>query len=175
VDLVDNFYGVRGGALLGAHLDQLFVFLLGLDQHFAFGGIVAAGFFDVDVLAGLKTGDSHRSVPVIGRGDGDGVDIFLFKNFAEVFFGCGRLAHFLLHAVGEFVEDVAIDVAHVRDAGGAFVGFERGEVGVGAAVETDYGKVEAIVRADDTAVAFRGGTYGVSCGGGCKSVEKFTS
>src|SRR6202162_5893144 len=126
------------------------------------------------MLPGLKTGDGHRRVPVIGRGDGDGVDIFLLENFAEVFFGYGGFTHFVLNAGREFVEDVAIDIANVRDAGSAFVGLERGEVGVGAAVETDHSKVEAIIGTEDTGVAFCGGTYGVSCGGGCESIEKFT-
>jgi len=70
---------------LRAHLHQLSVFLLGLDEHLSFGGIVAAGLLDVDVLAGLQASDGHGRVPMVGRGDGDGVYIFVLENFAEVF------------------------------------------------------------------------------------------
>ncbi len=90
VDLVDDLDGVRGRALLGAHLHQLAVFLLRFDQQRALAGIVAAGFFNVDVLPGLKSEDGHRRMPVIGRGDGDGVDILALENLAKVLLALRR-------------------------------------------------------------------------------------
>ena len=87
VNLLDDLDGVRRGALLGAHLHELAVFLLRGDEERAFGGIVAAGLFDVDVLAGFDAGDGHGRVPVVGRGDGDGVDVFALEELAEVAFG----------------------------------------------------------------------------------------
>src|SRR6202034_1733384 len=86
MDLLDNFDGVGRGSLLRAHLDELAVFLLRTDEKRAFGGIVAAGFFDVDMLARLQSEDGQGCMPVIGRGDGDGVNIFEGENLAEVLF-----------------------------------------------------------------------------------------
>ena len=58
VDLVDDLNGVRRRALLRAHLHQLAVFLLRLHQQRALPGIVAAGLFDIDVLARLQCQES---------------------------------------------------------------------------------------------------------------------
>ena len=55
---------------------------------------------------------------MVGRCDGDGVDIFLLENSAKVFVRLSCLAHFLLHAVGELLENVAVHITHMRDAGG---------------------------------------------------------
>ena len=90
MNLVDDLDGVRRGALLGAHLHQLAVFLLRAHQQRALGGVVAAGLLDVDMLAGLQSGDGHGRMPVFGRGDGDGVHILLFENVAEVAVHAGR-------------------------------------------------------------------------------------
>ena len=93
MNLLDDLDGVRRRALLRAHLDELAVFLLRLDEQCAFGGVVAAGLFNVDVLAGLEAEDRHGCVPVVGRGDGDGVDVFLLQDLAEVLIGFGGGAH----------------------------------------------------------------------------------
>ena len=50
----------------------------------AFLGVVGAGLLDVDVLAGLEAEDGHGGVPVVGRGDGDDVDVFGGEDLAEV-------------------------------------------------------------------------------------------
>ena len=84
MNFVDDLDGEGRGALLGAHLHQLAVFLLRLDEQRAFGGVVAAGLFNVDVLARLQAGDGHGRMPVVGRGDGDGVYILEFQDLAEV-------------------------------------------------------------------------------------------
>ena len=76
VYLVDSFIVGGVGTPLVAHLHQLAIFLLNLDQQRALGGVVAAWFFNIDVLAGLHAGDGHRRVPVVGHGNGDGVNIF---------------------------------------------------------------------------------------------------
>ena len=91
------------GAALGAHLHLLAIFLLGCDEDRAFGRIVAAGLFDIDVLAGLQAGDGHGCVPVVGRGDGDGVDILGGEKCAEVLIGCGSVAKVDFVPVGELL------------------------------------------------------------------------
>ena len=79
---------MRRGAALGSHLDVLAVLALRLDQQRAFGGVVAARLLDVDMLAGLKSGDGHGRVPVVGRGDGDRIDVLGGEELAEVLIGC---------------------------------------------------------------------------------------
>ena len=44
-------------------------------------------------------------------------------------------------------QDVGVHVADMRDARGLFIGLQRGEMRVGAAVEADDGEVEPIVGA----------------------------
>ena len=54
MDLVDDLDGVGRRTLLRAHLHYLAVFLLRLNQQGSFGGVVAAGLLDVDMLARLQ-------------------------------------------------------------------------------------------------------------------------
>ena len=68
---------------------------------------------------------------------------------------------------GELLQDVAVYVADVRDARGGFIGLQRGEMRVGAAVEADHCEVEAIVCAQDAGVAFCCAAYGQARGAGC--------
>jgi hypothetical protein len=81
------------------------------------GGIVAAGFLDINVLAGLQSGKRHRGMPMVGRGNGDGVDLFQFENLAKVFFRHGRFAHFPLHALGKLLENPAVHIADMGNSG----------------------------------------------------------
>ena len=92
-------------------------------------------------------------MPVVGSGDGDGVHILLLENRAEVLVRHRRLAHLLLHAVSELLEYVAVHIADMRDAGGAPVRLERRQMSVGAPVKTDHSKVQAIVGAENLAIA----------------------
>jgi len=74
-----------------------------------------AGFFDVDIFAGLAGPDGHERVPVIGSGDGDGVDVFVFEEPAniDVRFGL-RQAH-LLDFGDALAGDIFVDVADGDD------------------------------------------------------------
>ena len=63
----------RAAALLRAVLDHHAVFLLRLDRHAALVHVVAHRFLDVNVLAGLRAPDRHQRVPMVRRGDRDGV------------------------------------------------------------------------------------------------------
>ena len=91
---------------------------------------------------------------MVGSGDGDGVHILLLENLAKVFFRRGRLAHLLLRTVGELLENVAVHIADMGDAGGVLVRLERREMSVATAIQTDDGKVQAIVGTQDLAIAF---------------------
>ncbi len=87
MDLADDLDGVWRRALLAAHLHELLVLVACGDEELAFVRVVAAGLFHVDVFAGFETEDGHGGVPVIRRGDGDGVDVFGGECLAEVFLG----------------------------------------------------------------------------------------
>src|ERR1700733_3423668 len=91
-------------------------------------------------------------MPMFGSGNCDRVHICLFENPAKVFVSCGSLAHLLLRAVGELLENSTVDIADMRDAGGVPIRLERREMCVGAAIETDNGKVEAVIRAKYLAI-----------------------
>jgi hypothetical protein len=54
-------------------------------------------------------------VPVIGRGDGDGVDVFGGEEFAEVFIGSGSVAERFFGLGDKSLQDVAFYVADVGD------------------------------------------------------------
>ncbi len=127
---------------------------------------MAGGLFDVDVLAGLEAEDGHGGVPVVGQGDGDGVDVFGGEDFAVVAVGCGGVAELLFgrgrQNLARMVESTSQTWVTRADGG---VVLERGEVGVAATVEAEDGEVDAVVGADDLGVAFGGGTDGCACGG----------
>src|ERR1700746_2319108 len=93
-------------------------------------------------------------MPMIGRGNRDGVNAFLLKNPAKVFLRDRSLAHFLLRAVGELFEYVAVHIADMRDAGSATVCLEGSEMGVAATIKTDHCKVESLIRPKNLAIAF---------------------
>ena len=54
------------------------------DQRRAFFDRVRDGLLAVDVFAGAHTGDGDGHVPVVGRGDHDGVDILTVEDLAVV-------------------------------------------------------------------------------------------
>ncbi len=136
---------------------------------------MAAGLLDVNVLAGFDAGDGHGGMPVIGRGDGDSVNIFALEQLAEVAFGVRGVTEFLLRLGAEFFHEVALDVADVADVGGFAVGGEGGQMGIGAAVQTDDGKVEAVVGAEDLRITFRCGADGEPSGADRHGVQKFAT
>ena len=53
MNLFDDLDGVGRRTLLGAHLHELSVLLLCLDEHGAFCRVVAARFLYIDMLEGL--------------------------------------------------------------------------------------------------------------------------
>ena len=56
----------------------------GVAQQLAFADVVRARLFDVHVLAGFERQERDGHVPVIGRGDRDGVDRAVVENAAEI-------------------------------------------------------------------------------------------
>src|SRR5258708_24476115 len=114
-------------------------------------------------------------MPMLGSGNRDCIHVFLFEYRAKVFLRHRGLAHFLLRAVGELFENIAVYIADMRDAGGAPVRLERREMSVGATIQANHGKVEAVIRSKDLTVALCRRSY---CNGGrshCEGIKKLTS
>ncbi len=71
-------------AQLCAVLDDPSVFLGGLDHFAAFKNIVGHRLFDIDVLARLARPDGCQRMPMIGRGNGQRVNIVVFQYLAYI-------------------------------------------------------------------------------------------
>ncbi len=63
-------------------------------------------------------------MPVVGRGNGDGVDVFGLEGLAEVAHGGGSVAESLLGIGGKFGADVVIRVADVSNARDLLIGLQ---------------------------------------------------
>ena len=77
----------RSGATLRTDL-QDFAGRLHLVVHLkTFAQIAGHRLFDIDVLAGIERGERGPAMPGVLRRDGDGVDVFSFEQFFEIFEG----------------------------------------------------------------------------------------
>ena len=70
----------RIAAALVAHLHVALVLARGGDHQPRLGGVVAARFLDVNMLAGLAAEDGGWGVPEVWRGDGDGVKMWILEH-----------------------------------------------------------------------------------------------
>jgi len=175
MNLLHNFGGVFGRALLRSHLNQLVVFLLRFDEHLPFRWVMTARLLDVDVLPGAQTGNGHGCVPVIRGSDRDRIDVSEGKDFAVIFFCCDRFACFLLRRFREFGEDVAVNVANMRKSSAVLVRLDRRKMSVTAAIEADHGEVEPVIRSEDPSVAPRCHCGSHSGRGESQRVQELTS
>ena len=105
------------------------------------------GLLNIDILAGLHGPDGAEGVPVVRRGDGDGVDVLAFEQASDVFAGLDgdALVRPLLFLS---TEDGVIDIAQAGDAG-AFDAGETLEVITAASAEADDGDAHVVFGAGD--------------------------
>ena len=73
-----------------------------------------AWLFDVDILARLAGPDGHQRVPVIRRGDRNGVDGFVFHDAARIGVDLGLGHSKTLHIRQPPAHDVFVDIAYCR-------------------------------------------------------------
>ncbi len=143
-------------AALRADLHDALVLARGLDHLAAFPHVVAGGLLDVDVLAGLAGPDGGQRVPVVGRGDGDGVDFLVVEELAHVAVDPGLGALELLDLRRSAFLRFLV---HVAD--GRHTAFRQlrvfGDVGPATASDSDDGDVDSVIGAED---AVRGGGDG---------------
>ncbi len=105
----------QGGAAVDSVLHDAIVLARRGHQLAGFEDVMGAGFFAIDILARLAGPDSDQRVPVVGRGDGDGVDGFVFEQLADVGEAGGALLAGAFDFLEAHVEDGLIDIAHGGD------------------------------------------------------------
>src|ERR1700733_12510286 len=162
------------GTPLAAMLADAIVFFDGGDELPPFERIVRARFFDVDIFAGLQRPDADQRMPMIRRGNRDGVDLFVFEKFANVGVRL-RFRTTEFFDVGEaLIENVFIDVAERGDFDVAHF-IEAVNVIDTAAARAADGDAHAIVRAEDGVrlESERGGADGEGGGRGFDEVSAF--
>ena len=103
-----------------AGLDDFAILARGFDRLAPFPDVVRNGLFHVNILARLHRPDRGQRMPVIGRGDGDGVHVLVLQQPANV-----RVAFHLFVPLGEGfdarIQDFAVHVTQ-RDDPNVFVG-----------------------------------------------------
>ena len=115
-------------------------------------------FFDIHILAGVTSGDCLDGVPVIGRGDHDGVDIGPIEYAAEVLhphhiggnFGHARntrpeAGETRIHLVILRIQIRCINIAECDDPG-IGLGQERLEKLAAAVAHADEAQTDLVVR-----------------------------
>jgi hypothetical protein len=100
---------------------------------------VAARLLDVDVLAGRTRQDGGGGMPVIRRGDVDGIDAVIVEDAAQIADSLRGLANAIDPADGGggLAGVIAVDVANVRDGGVGLPGERLGDSGAAAAGADD--------------------------------------
>src|SRR5262249_41928365 len=131
-----------------------------LDGVAALVDVVAARLLDVDVLVGLARPDRHERVPVVGRGDRDGVEVPVFQGGAHVLDGARHVAAACLHGLGPGGEGARVGVDQIYHPDVLHAG-EGVDVGAAAAVQAGDADAQRLVGADDL-----GGGLGAGKGNG---------
>ena len=132
---------------LRAMLHDHAVFLGGLQGDAAFHHVVAHRLLNVDMLASLGSPDRHQGVPMVWRGYGDRVDVFVFKHLADVFLtlgGEGGIAGLLGQPGKGAIEHLLIRVDDVGDLH-VVEAHEAAQVRLPTAVEADHGDANPVV------------------------------
>ncbi len=133
-------------ARLHSTLHDAIVFARGLYRAPSFADVVTGRFFHIHVFSGLAGPDGGKNVPVIRRGNGHCVDIFVVEDFSQIAVGLGRRTLELLEIALAASDLLLIDVADGRHAAAAGLR-EIQHVIAPTAAQSDHGDVDAIVRA----------------------------
>ena len=115
VEVLECLVECRAGSALRAHLDHAAV-LSGRGDHLpAFPDIVRQRLFHVDVFARLARPHGGQGVPMVRRGDDDGVDILVVKQFADIAVN-GDIVAAVLERLGFTVQVGTVHVAQRDDS-----------------------------------------------------------
>ena len=154
VDAGDFIGAALVAALLRPVLDDPLVLPRRFDRLAAFEDVVTARFFDVDVLARLAGPDRHQRVPVVRRGDGDGIEALVLQRLADVLKTLRRVARLLLDLRYASLVEPRIRIDQLRDAN-VFHSRVRVDVRTAPAVNAGDGDVDRVVRAADVGEGHR--------------------
>ncbi len=143
LDEIDCILKVRPAALLHAALQNLLAGAHGFREGGTLFDGVRDGLFEIDIFAGGNGVDGHGDVPVVGRRDEDGIDLFT-EHLVIINVGGGK-------PVGARLDGIAaraVDVADGDDLNRAnFV--SSIEQGVHAAACSDDSYAKRVVGAED--------------------------
>ena len=158
VDLADDavayeFAGhteLFAGTLLGAGLQDALIATHGVDEGERLVDVVGERLFTIDVFASIQCSDGDEGVPMVRRGDDDGVDVLALQQLAEVGIGFTTFeAGIFVLAIaffdslfGEF-SAVGIDVADGHDLD-FFAAQEAAEVTAVHFTHADESECEAL-------------------------------
>ena len=146
MDVLHGGLAARVTAPVEPALDDAVVLAGRLDHGAAFLDGEADGLLDIDVLAGLAGPDGLQSVPVIRRGDGDGVDVLVLNQLAEVDFGFRAVALEFLDLGDAGREKAFVDVTQMADADVRNAG-ELVVVRLATRGDADDGQVDPVIGA----------------------------
>lgn len=89
-DASENLGDPGNAAMLEADLEESARTADGFHEEFAFAGIVGQRGLEIDGLTRLQGENGGRRVPVVRRGDDDGLDAAILENAPEIVGGFGR-------------------------------------------------------------------------------------
>lgn len=137
-------------------LHEAVVFPGGGDELAAFEEVVATRFFDVDILTGLAAPDGHEGVPVVGRHNGDGVEVFVLQRTTHILDAGRRVIRLAGDVFTAGRKQAAIGIDEVGDLHILHTAEPR-QKAAAPTVNPRHGNAHAVVRTDDTARGFRAG------------------
>ena len=114
-DVVDGPLDIQGAAALRADLDNPVELPCGADHLPRFPDAVAGRLLDIDVLAGLAGPDGSQGMPVVGRGDHEGVDGFVIEHVTDVLDGFRRSPAELRGLGGALGQAAGINIGEIRN------------------------------------------------------------
>jgi hypothetical protein len=111
VSLADSGIGTD----LDACLNDLVVFASCFDELPSFPNVVRNGLFDIHVFAGLNGPNRGQRMPMVWRGDADGIDVFALEQFPDIAVTLETVALVLAFA-NRLIKDVVVRVAEGNEA-----------------------------------------------------------
>ena len=136
---------VRDAAALHADLHHAVVFARGVHHLLAFENVVAGRLLAIHVFARLAGPDGGQRMPVIGRGDGDRVDVLVVVKLPQILIDFGLFASLVLDHLGAALGLRGIHIAECGDARARQLQIGL-DVVLAAPADSDDGDVHFIVR-----------------------------
>jgi hypothetical protein len=97
------------------------------------------------------------------------------KNIPEVLLTHRLCTHLLSGTLHIFRKDIALDIAHMRDARFRLVRAQRRKMRIRSTVEPDDSEVQTVIGSEDLRIAPRCAVDGQACGSNCNRIDKFTA